>query len=703
MILDPEIQKLIGTAVVSWLWAKYGQLVIEKVGREVVDPVRWRFEVEKYYTSLYEKVGFVHVLGQEPQPLEALFTDVNILDRLTAKTRYSVAELDQQFTHTYRRWHNDKRVKRMSGGEVLANYDKLFLFGKPGAGKTTFLKWCANEAIAHRVKKFPIFVTLNEMANDNPNLRRWEEVQAYILKGAVFCLTEAEKFVPTLLEKGGCLVLFDGLDEVNVADEQRAHLIQAVNQFVHQYPSNQFVISCRVAATDYSFTQFEYVEMADFSETQITTFVQKWFAGDTPKGEACQKELQANQMLGELAQTPLLLTLLCLTYEERNEFPARRADIYDEAVRALLSKWDAQRNIRRKPTAYKALAIEQKRQLLTMVAAHSFDQGKLIIHRDDIVALLAQFLPYFAVVQGEQIDGESVLNEIAEQHGLLVERARRLWSFSHLTLQEYFTAKYIVDQRESSLLKQLMPHLGEDRWREVLLLVAQLLADGTEFVQIALQTVQAWVANDPTLCQLLAWAERKGASYALPYKPHAMRAFALSIGGPSIDLNLACELDSTLAHGLDPDLVDKLDPNLDLDFDVYFLLRFGNNTNEKAREIVVEIPQLILKKEREKKDVQWQGVVEGLSQLEAELPHDIGDEEAWANWWERLQALLICERDIGHDWQLSDEQKEVFDRYWRANDVLAQCLQTLTMKPQMRQRVEQEMLQIVAPSPMLKP
>ncbi len=48
----------------------------------------------------------------------------------------------------------------------------------------------------------------------------------------------------------------------------------------------------------------------------------------------------------------------------------------------------------------------------------------------------------------EEPDGEVVLKAMEAQHGIFVERARRIHSFSHLTLQEYFAARYIVDNEQ---------------------------------------------------------------------------------------------------------------------------------------------------------------------------------------------------------------------------------------------------------------
>jgi predicted NACHT family NTPase len=51
--------------------------------------------------------------------------------------------------------------------------------------------------------------------------------------------------------------------------------------------------------------------------------------------------------LRELATTPILLNLLCLNFDETLTFPIRKSEIYQEAIDALLKKWDSSRNIRR--------------------------------------------------------------------------------------------------------------------------------------------------------------------------------------------------------------------------------------------------------------------------------------------------------------------------------------------------------------------
>ena len=81
-----------------------------------------------------------------------------------------------------------------------------------------------------------------------------------------------------------------------------------------------------------------------------------------------------------------------------------------------------------------------------------------------------------------EVDGEAVLKAIEAQHGFFVERARGIYSFSHLTFQEYFTAKYYVDNRRDKIMKSFIPNnVADPRWREVCLLIAGLLNQADDF------------------------------------------------------------------------------------------------------------------------------------------------------------------------------------------------------------------------------
>ena len=61
-------------------------------------------------------------------------------------------------------------------------------------------------------------------------------------------------------------------------------------------------------------------------------------------------------------------------------FPARRVDIYEEALDALLKKWDDSRGIQR-GSLYKTLSLGRKRQMFARIAYNAFVRSEIVFHK----------------------------------------------------------------------------------------------------------------------------------------------------------------------------------------------------------------------------------------------------------------------------------------------------------------------------------
>jgi hypothetical protein len=128
----------------------------------------------------------------------------------------------------------------------------------------------------------------------------------------------------------------------------------------------------------------------------------------------------------------------------------------------------------------------------------------------------------------KSIDGAAVLRSIEVQHGILVERAEGIYSFSHLTLQEYLTAQYIDDHRQIESL--VAEHLTDGRWREIFILVAGLMRGGSdELLRRMEAAAQAFIFSS-NLKAILCWAHQATADSFGGFKPCAERAAAIFIG-----------------------------------------------------------------------------------------------------------------------------------------------------------------------------
>ena len=518
----------------------------------------WDGAVKKYQASLQRQHAEIRILGKShPVKLEGIFTELFILDELTARLRYDITKLIADYSA---RSDHHPDQKRIPGLKLITQKrgHRLFILGKPGAGKTTFLRYLTLRAIEGRISKVPVFISLKAWSMSDE-----KELLPFIVKEFEICnFPDAERFVKYILGTGEALVMFDGLDEVNQEDGQRRRLTLLLQNFAKQYPACQCLITCRIAASEYYFEGFQDVEIADFDEKQINTFMRKWFQDDKIKREAFHKAFddKQNKAIRELGNTPILLTLLCLTFEANMGFPQHTANIYEEALDILLRQWDETRNIQR-DQVYKNLTPRRKQAMFAHIAAVTFEKGDYFIKQQRLEKLIVDYLAKLTP-PADEIDGQQVLKAIEVQHSLFVERTKNIYSFSHLTFQEYFTAKYITDN-ESRALKGLFSHLTDDRWREVFLLTASLLDEADAFFDQFRQALDNLIGNDKIIIELLDWADREAVGVDMPYKLAALKALciyrALAL---ALDLVLDLDLDHAHAHARALALALDLDRNL---------------------------------------------------------------------------------------------------------------------------------------------
>src|SRR5258708_6470812 len=147
--------------------------------------------------------------------------------------------------------------------------------------------------------------------------------------------------------------------------------------------------------------------------------------------------------------------------------------MYKLWVDILLTKWDASRDIRRR----REFKPDHKRQLLEEVAWHFHNQGRRYMPESELLTVIANFLPVVGLAPEQDM---RILEEITAENGLLKEQARHWYGFLHLTLREYAVAQYVA---KHSQLEQLLIHLDDPWWEEVLLLYAGLSPDASSLLQ----------------------------------------------------------------------------------------------------------------------------------------------------------------------------------------------------------------------------
>lgn len=435
---------------------------------------------KKYVSGLIERYNNVKVLGMDrPVPLKTLYVRVNILEKIRARTRLRPEDMDSFFDRDKRTF--GKAIKSIAGESIINKLDKFIVLGKPGSGKTTYLRFLTLMMLDRdsnvKLRRLPIFVSLHGWAKKKMPL------MDYLAEQFSACGFEsADFFLKKLLERGACLILFDGLDEVSRNIDQDG-IVSQIYEFSNDFSKNQFVISCRIAAYNYWFEHFTDVEIADFNDIQIEKFVKNWFRDQPKTAVKCWEQINRTSQLKEISSTPLLLILLCLSYDpEKKEFPDRRSSIYREAIKVLLEKWDESRPGGRivRDNIYKNLSRSDKETMLARIAWGTFNEDKYFIEEEYLVRIIQIYVGNMPGYQGQPTppDGEWILKQIEIQHGILVERAKEIYSFAHLTFQEYFAANFIVTKFTYQAYEELINnHLYDDKWQVVFLLISEMAFD----------------------------------------------------------------------------------------------------------------------------------------------------------------------------------------------------------------------------------
>ena len=221
------------------------------------------------------------------------------------------------------------------------------------------------------------------------------------------------------------------------------------------------------------------------------------------------------------------------------------------------------------------------------------------------------------------------------------------------SLHEYFVARGIVasckHQELELAFKQLVSHITEQLWHEVFLFAVEMLDNADRLLELMKQRIDSLLEGDEQLQEYLSWVNQKSLSVPISEKREMIRAFYLD-----------------LARALDPvesmpkhNLTQALAPNFNQTRVLAVMFDFLRSSavefhlsSEVKLPTIDELKQhlekqfLISEAEREKFSAWWK--VQGQS------------------WTEQLVSIAISYYG-DRQWQFSDRQKELIDRYYTAN------------------------------------
>ncbi|MGI5196214.1 NACHT domain-containing protein [Streptomyces sp. CA-288835] len=373
---------------------------------------------------------------------------------------------------------------RRSLASVLRDADRneaskvLAVIGGPGSGKTTLARNTALELCEHRWRpgrrRLPVLLYLRDhatelLAEEAPTLGA-VAVSAGWLEGKV-----SARWLDRRLDRGRCVVLLDGLDEV--ADPAaRGRVVAWVGRQIQRHPRNIYVVTSRPHGYESNpLPRAEVLQVRRFTGEQIERFLRQWsYATESRARAGTGREVRAaadrsaddllarlrkRPALYDLAANPLLLTMTANVHRYRGQLPGSRAELYAEMCDVLLHRRSEARGLRDAT----GLTGPHKQHVVQHLAL-AMMKAKV---RDWPVRDATRAIRRPLRQVPGNVDPAVFLDE-ARKSGLLVEREHGVYGFAHLTLQEYLAAAQLSTPRTD--IGVLTGNVDHPWWRETILL-----------------------------------------------------------------------------------------------------------------------------------------------------------------------------------------------------------------------------------------
>ncbi|MEH1911298.1 MAG: NACHT domain-containing protein [Nostoc sp.] len=667
---------------------------------------------EQYIINYHKRHNKLQILGmQQSVDLDSIYIAVQCLQPSDIWRFESIEILHNLFSEAGKHGFQLEDPDRQEGIKVANQKQYLMVLGAAGAGKSTFLRKIGLEALKGKSGELqheciPVFIELQLLTDREINIE-----EAIRQEMRLYQLPFDAEFTTKALQQGKLLILLDGLDEVLTVNTDL--LIRQIQSFVEQHKDNRFIISCRTAAYKSQFMKMSEIALlaavgiADFDDAQIQQFIQNWFSSEVDRqagtADKCWELIKNEELTKELARTPVLLTFLCLVYDASQDLSKNRATLYSDALDILLKKWAAEKRIQTDPI-YRQLGIDLEKIMLAEIAYHSFKSQRLFLSHQELVSQIKEFL-HNNDNAPEDLEAEAVLDAIAIQQGILVERARDIYSFSHLTLQEYLTAQYIDDHRQVE--KLVTEHLIDKPWNEVFLLVAGLMRGGADNLLLLMEKKAQKYINTPKLQALLNWAEQVTVGSAGNLKPVRKRASAITRAYTNAII-IANAITSAYTNAYTNAYLiasTKTYANAIANANANAIVNANAIANaiDIANAIAIADPKAIaiaikntgeLKKSEIFNNVNFTMLIAQLEALKATIPDEKQPREVRLAFAKHLQQTLLKAFHLTLEMiDLSEEEIKALENYLYANHLIIQCNQAaLWVLPQTWEAIEARML-----------
>ena len=378
----------------------------------------------------------------------------------------------------------------------------IILEGRPGCGKTTLMHklsqdWEKGEVLSSHL----LFLVHLRRFNNRSDIQLPDILQA---AAPDFTEDDIEQMCKLIKETGGRGAVFalDGLDEYSPKSDNFVYSLIEGRQLTNAV----VIVASRPAATQ-PFRSYasKHVEVLGFLELQIREYINNYFTECPDKAQSLLDYLNLHLNIMHMCYLPLHVAMVTHLYEiEGASLPQTETEIYCHFTLSTLIRSSRKRCLDSRPSQpfslrnFDQLSPEDQAvfKIVLTLAFNSTVVSQQVFSLED----LRKYIPGKSPSCG---DDESTLGLIVVDRYFVKYGLDEIYSFIHLTLQEYLSSLYIANQTDEEQKRIISSHGSDRRLAEVWKFYCGIGKCSRENFQLFLNKTKTTLKKDQTHSMLL--------------------------------------------------------------------------------------------------------------------------------------------------------------------------------------------------------
>lgn len=309
------------------------------------------------------------------------------------------------------------------------------IIGSAGQGKSTFLR----KMLINELKRGVYLTIFFELKNFKVDIGLLGQIVDWFKRHNI---DSSEKGIGRLLKSGHIKLLLDGFDEMPPSIQDIA--LTQIKDLARAYPDTSITVTTRpdtVITIEPFISNYKILDLTLENVNQLYLNI----SGNEATAADAMAQIEKYPKIEAIVKTPILAILLFITYRAWSKIPDNLSDFYKKIFITLLTHHDSL-----KPGSKIDRGINiplndyQIENIFSIFCFKTFSEDKTTFSYGEAAKFVKEAL------ESEGVEGvcpHEFVKTIKQCTGIICNNGYDDLTFSHKSLQEYYTALYIEDQK----------------------------------------------------------------------------------------------------------------------------------------------------------------------------------------------------------------------------------------------------------------